>query len=129
MRAAGRVVKDLPFSFSSQCRLRSQSDLQSVFKQSQKVAYQRLLALYRPNQRPLPRLGLVITKHRIKRAIDRNRIRRVIRESFRHHQEVLKGLDIIVLMRSECTPLDKKALRDNVDHLWLQLVAHISKLA
>jgi ribonuclease P protein component len=79
--------------------------------------------LHRPIQQDQARLGIIIAKQHVKKAVDRNAIRRVIRESFRHHKDRLKGLDIIVLLRSECTPLgDKKALRDNVDHLW-QLVS------
>jgi ribonuclease P protein component len=77
--------------------------------------------LYSPNQKPGPRLGIIIPKHHIKRAVDRNLIRRLVRESFRHQKESLKGLDIIVLLRSKCTPLDKKALRDDIDKLWLNL--------
>jgi ribonuclease P protein component len=53
---------------------------------------------------PLPtepaRLGLVVSKKHLKRAVDRNRFKRVVRESFRHHQEQLKGLDIVVLARN-----------------------------
>lgn len=61
----------------------------------------------------------MIGKRYLKKAVDRNRLRRVIRESFRYHQEALKGLDIIVLIRSECTPLgNSKALREEVDKLW-----------
>jgi len=66
-------------------------------------------------------LGIIIAKHHLKRAVDRNLMRRLVRESFRQHKETLKGLDIIVLLRSKCTPLDKKALRDDIDNLWLQL--------
>lgn len=45
------------------------------------------------------RLGLVVGKKHLKKAVDRNRFKRLVRESFRHHQEQLKGLDIIVLAR------------------------------
>lgn len=64
---------------------------------------------------------MVIGKAHQPRAVDRNLIRRLIRESFRQNQETLKGLDIIVLLRSKCTTLDKKVLRGNIDKLWPQL--------
>lgn len=117
-------------------RLVSKLDFQFVFAKPYKVTRQYLLALYRPNQKPHARLGVVIKKDHVRRAVDRNWLRRMIRESFRHHQEKLKGLDIIVVMRSQCTsalgPIfkqngtdwmrEKKKLRDNIDNLWLQFV-------
>lgn len=107
-------------------RLVNKHDFQSVFANPCKITRKYLIVLYKSNQLPHARLGLIIAKHRVKPAVDRNRVRRVMRESFRHHKEALKGLDIIILMRSECTPLSKeagkKALRDDIDNLWPQLV-------
>ncbi len=118
-----KVVKGLPFSFSRQHRLAEKKDFQSVFAKASKVACQRLLALYHSCQRVEARLGVVISKHHVRRAVDRNQLRRIIRESFRYHKERLKGLDIIVLIRSKEGPFqDKKQLRENVDKLWLRLI-------
>lgn len=46
------------------------------------------------------RLGLVVAKKHLKRAIDRNRFKRLVRESFRSHQLQLAGLDVVVLARN-----------------------------
>jgi ribonuclease P protein component len=46
------------------------------------------------------RLGLVVAKKHLKRAVDRNRFKRLVRESFRSHQEQLAGLDVVVLARN-----------------------------
>ena len=43
------------------------------------------------------RLGLAISKKNCRLATDRNRIKRVVRESFRHHQAALAGLDVVVI--------------------------------
>jgi ribonuclease P protein component len=43
-----------------------------------------------------PRLGLVVGKRFAPRAVDRNRIRRVVRESFRRRRADLPALDIVV---------------------------------
>ena len=110
-----------PLSFPRSNRLKSKYDFQSVFAASCKISQKHLLVLYRPNQKPDPRVGIVVAKHHLKRAVDRNVIKRLVRESFRHHKESLKGLDIIVLLRSKCTPLDKTALREEIDNLWRQL--------
>ena len=99
-------------------RLKSKRDFQSVFANASKASYRSLLALYRPNSHPYARLGIVMSKHKVKHAVWRNQLKRLIRESFRHHQAQLKGLDIIILLRSECNPLDKHAFREQIDSLW-----------
>lgn len=44
-----------------------------------------------------PRLGMAISKKHCRKATVRNRIKRIVRESFRHHQGQLVGLDIVVI--------------------------------
>lgn len=110
------------FGFSHNYRLVSKHDFQSVFACSDKASHHYLLALYKPNQLSHARLGMLIAKRHVKLAVHRNHLRRVIRESFRHEKEALKGLDIIVLMRSKWSPLDSSALRDDVNRLWQKCV-------
>lgn len=101
-----------------------------MFAKPYKIAHKYLLVLYQPNQKPYARIGIIAAKQRVKLAVNRNRFRRVVRESFRVNKDLLKGLDIIVLIRSECTALHKTAnkqtLREDVDHLW-SLLANSSK--
>src|SRR3990167_10506871 len=104
--------------FPKKHRLSSKADFQFVFAKPHKIKHKSLVALYRANQKLYSRLGMVISKSIIKRAIDRNRIHRIIRERFRSHHETLTGLDIIVLIRSEWCALDKKSLREDIDQLW-----------
>ncbi len=123
-----KAVPDSQFKFPRTRRLLIKKDFQSVFADSRKFSYRYLLVLYKPNQGLPARLGIVLTKKRVKTAVERNLIRRILRESFRHQQKALKGLDLIVMLRSECSPLsgnkaDKKALRDDVDTLWQRLLS------
>lgn len=110
------------YEFSRKNRLRAKRDFQSVFAKPFKLSRKYLVILYRSNQQPDARLGIVLNKRYLKKAVERNQFRRIIRESFRHAKEDLKGLDILVLIRSECTPLDKKALRTDIDKLWQELI-------
>ena len=47
-----------------------------------------------------PRLGLVVPKKILSRAVDRNRIRRILREAFRLSQTSLAGLDVIIRVKA-----------------------------
>jgi len=74
-------------------------DYRRVFSDSQRSVEQNFLVLARPNGLENARLGLAISKKSLKRAVDRNRLKRLIRESFRLHQVILKGLDLVVVNR------------------------------
>jgi ribonuclease P protein component len=50
----------------------------------------------RPNTLGCPRLGLIIPRRVVARAVDRNRVKRVIREWFRRNQPQLGSRDILV---------------------------------
>lgn len=77
---------------------------------SSPVAYQRVfegacgkssdrsvMVLAASNNLPHARLGLAISKKKTPASTARNRIKRLVRESFRCHQELLSGLDVVVL--------------------------------
>jgi ribonuclease P protein component len=116
-----KAAPGLPFSFSRHNRLVSDADFQSVFRQSKKVTRSSLLVLFKPNQLPQARLGMVVPKRYVKHAVHRNAWRRVVRESFRHHQAKLQGFDLIVMAKSARGVQDKQALRAELDGVWQHL--------
>lgn len=66
----------------------------------------------------VPRLGLIISKKSIKRAVDRNRVKRITRESFRLCQSRLSGLDVVIMSRAGLGELSGTALRAVLDKHW-----------
>ncbi|WP_221774916.1 ribonuclease P protein component, partial [Citrobacter braakii] len=64
-----------------------------------KVPVKNLLILARENGLDHPRLGLVIGKKSVKLAVQRNRLKRLMRDSFRLNQKMLAGLDIVIVAR------------------------------
>lgn len=113
-----------PFCFSRRLRLLTKADFQSVFDRSNKVNQKYLLALFKPNENNTARLGLIIGKRVAKKAVSRNQFKRIIRESFRQHQNRLPNLDMIIIARQQCDQLDKATLREGIDKLWEKLVQH-----
>ena len=53
------------------------------------------------NNTELARLGLVVPKKNISKAVERNKIKRLIRESFRLRKERLKGKDVVVFVKKQ----------------------------
>lgn len=68
-----------------------------------------------------PRLGLVIGKRVSPRAVDRNRMRRTIREAFRHNAGSLPALDIVVMQRQRKSPDAELSIPNLLEVAWRRL--------
>ena len=68
-----------------------------------------------------PRLGLAIAKRSLPRAVDRNRIKRLIRESFRQCRSELPARDIVVLVKAEAGRAQNRELTDALARHWRRL--------
>ncbi|KZN14421.1 ribonuclease P protein component [Marinomonas sp. TW1] len=110
------------YCFPRQVRLLNAGDYQSVFNDtSAKVfAGEFLLLAYKRND-DQTRLGLIVSKKTDKTAVGRNRIKRLVRESFRHHKLTTTGLDIVFLARNGIKDIDNESLRPRLDKAWSQL--------
>jgi len=60
-----------------------------------------------------PRLGLVVGKKLLKRAVDRNRLKRIIREQFRLRRSRLPAFDLIVRLAVKPGKPDGKLIADD----------------
>ncbi len=108
--------------FGRELRLLKPADFKQVFDQVEiKVPHPHLLMLVRRNGLDHPRVGLVIAKKNVKLAVHRNRIKRVIRETFRLTQDDLSGLDIVVLARRGLGELDNPDLHQLMQKQWHRL--------
>lgn len=74
------------------------------------------------NQRSHGRLGLAIAKKHTRTGVARNRIKRLVRESFRLHQNTLMGLDLVVVCRGATAKQTNGVLYDSLRKHWEKLV-------
>ncbi len=114
--------------FPRQHRLISSDDFQQVFKRTEyRSVDQRLTVLARQNEHEYARLGLAISKRIIRKAVGRNRVKRLVRESFRQHQQLLAGLDIVVLSRNGAPQASNAELAISLQSHWQKVVKQLAK--
>lgn len=114
------------YSLTKQLRLLNSKDYKHVFDDVLfRVSSKSFLILSRPSQVPDSahcRLGLIVAKKHVRLAVHRNRAKRIIRESFRHHHHDINGLDVIVLVRSNLSEIDNKELHKQLQKMWRKLI-------
>lgn len=92
--------------FPKEYRLNTPAEFSQVFKKPQKLYAEGLTILYVENGMAYARLGMAIAKKHAKRAVLRNRVRRLIRENFRQHATQLAGFDVVILANRLVKPLE-----------------------
>jgi ribonuclease P protein component len=102
-------------------------DYSRVFRQAKRIGGGGLTILTVENSVGHPRLGLAIAKKHVKLASQRNRLKRIIRESFRQHQSAFSSIDIVVLSRPGVDPNDSTQLWTALERHWLTVVAQWQK--
>ena len=98
-------------AYTRELRLLTPSDFKFVFQQPLRAATPQITILGRPN-------NLTVAKKYAKRAHERNRIKRLVRENFRLQQHSLPAMDFVVIAKQGVTELDNPTLTKNLDKLW-----------
>jgi ribonuclease P protein component len=73
---------------------------------------------YSPNEGGGARLGMAVGTRVASRAVDRNRLRRLIRESFRMHREGLPAVDLLVTARSAAAKAKNAEVFESLARMW-----------
>lgn len=67
------------------------------------------------------RLGVVVSRKVSTKAVDRNRIKRLIRESFRLHQKRLTGRAVVIIATPKCRDAEPAQLRGSLTSIWAKI--------
>lgn len=91
-------------------RVRARADFDRIFASATRTASP-MLAVHLLSEEGLARLGLAVSRKVDKRAVGRNRIKRVLRDAFRLMQPRLAPGSYVVVARPAAAQLDNAALR------------------
>ena len=89
--------KRISEKFTATHRLLRKDGFNNVL-QAEKISDKYFKIFFACNGKENARLGIVTSKRMLSRAVDRNRVKRMIRQVFRQHEIKLCRLDIVVML-------------------------------
>src|SRR5690348_6403763 len=102
-------------------RVRRAGDFAALRQASGRLGGRCFSVRWRPNGLDHARLGLAVSKRVSKRAVERNRIKRLVRESFRRARLRLPPIDLVVMARDVAAGVPGNELLVELDALWRRL--------
>ena len=109
------VVVSAP-RFPRTARVRAKAEFSAVFDRGRRTAEPRMALHWLADAAPA-RLGLAVSRKVDPHAVGRNRIKRSLREAFRHLRGRLPGGAYVVVARAGAAQADGAALRDAFERL------------
>lgn len=110
--------------FPKSAKLLIPSDFKQVMENAEvKSGQPNFLLLATVTGKPSARLGFIISKKRVKLAVERNRIKRCLRETFRKLHHELPPFDVVFLAKSQLAELSNHELHRSGENA----LQHLSK--
>jgi ribonuclease P protein component len=106
---------------SEERRLRRKREFDAVYAHGRRIGNSFFGVTAHVNEKGWPRLGLAVAVKMAGNAVERNRIRRVIRESFRLHQREIPAVDLVVSARLRARGAAGAELRAQLQALWQEV--------
>jgi ribonuclease P protein component len=99
-------------------RLRHKVDFDAAYARGRRMSNEFFAVTAMRNDAGAPRLGMAVAVKLAGSAVARNRLRRLIRESFRLHRPQLPAVDLVVSARPPARAASAGALRASLAALW-----------
>jgi ribonuclease P protein component len=104
--------------FTQAARLRHRHDFLRAQAQGKRLHTRHFGLTLAPMAADRPRLGLVVTK-RLGKAVQRNRVKRLLREFFRRHQAGLPKVDLVIMAKKGAQALGYRQVEEELGRLLL----------
>lgn len=102
-------------------RLLKRAQYLTLSKQGTKVHTDSFLALVQKGKAQNIRIGITVSK-KVGNAVERNRIKRIIREYFRHNKETMsEPKDINIIAKKGLTTLSNRQIIEKLDKLFAKI--------
>jgi len=102
----------------SELRLRSKLQFDALYASGKRIDDRFFGLRVRPNGLGFPRIGLAVAVKTAGNAVKRNRLRRLVRETFRLAQHQLPAVDIVVAAKFPAAEAPATTLRASLATLW-----------
>jgi ribonuclease P protein component len=99
-------------------RLKNSNEFKHVFQKRRKIATRYGAFHVCNNGLEYARLGITVSRKVSKRAVERNRIKRAVREYFRKNKTSMTGMDIVFTAFPGCAGLGNQDIRLVIEGLW-----------
>ena len=81
--------------------LHSSKDFLKLLKGGKRLGLEGFELIYGPNGLGYPRIGYIVSKKVSSKAVNRNRIKRIFREYFRHNKPLFGSNDVIFVCKKD----------------------------
>jgi ribonuclease P protein component len=109
--------------FPRAARLLSPKDFTRVRENARRSGVRHFSAEIAPGAGEVARMGLAVSRRVSTRAVRRNRIKRIARDSFRKVRATLPLVDILLIARTSANAEDNATLRADLEALWQRVAA------
>ncbi|MDD9302385.1 MAG: ribonuclease P protein component [Desulfobacter sp.] len=111
------------FSLPKDVRILKRVQFLRLSKQGKKIRTGYFIAAVLPGTGKHNRIGITVSK-KVGNAVARNRIKRLIREYFRHQKDSIPGInDIQIIARKGLTALSNREITEKIDNLFKKIAS------
>jgi ribonuclease P protein component len=109
--------------FGANLRLRSKLQFDAIYASGRRIDDRFFGLRIKPNEVGHARIGLAVAVKMAGNAVARNRLRRLVRESFRLSQHALPAVDIVVAAKFPAREAPATTLRASLATLWQRVAS------
>ncbi|MCP4188317.1 MAG: ribonuclease P protein component [Gammaproteobacteria bacterium] len=116
------MTNQLEETFPRQSRLTRAIDFRQVFQSNFRLGEAGITILLGKLPGSTPRIGFAIAKKQIPKAIQRNRLKRILRESFRKNRYRLPARDLVIMVRKPILNIEPALLNAGLEKHWNSVI-------